>query len=314
MAYEKYKHQDEVSKSGTDTFERSGFSLRPFEIPYLSADNSARQEDSLNYNRISTTGILAVLATALFALLIHGVAGLRQAEPNCFQTVKVLPQIPLGSFDGGLTRYSTVIQIVNTSGTTQSVTATFYKEDGTPLENPTLTAGTSTIMKDGVLVIGGEGTEGSGVIGWGKITACGALSLSTFFELRDANTNVLLSRVAVAASPANMSSFVIPRIREVGTGLDVGFALVNTATSGSATLTAELKDSAGRTVAIKDIPMTGGAHRAGFTKDLFAPLNEAKDRRTYQYVKFSSSSPTFAAIALAFEGSTQTSFPAEPVR
>src|SRR5262249_35374624 len=240
---------------------------------------------------------------------MYGVARLRQAEPNCSQTVKVLPQIPLGSFDGGLTRYSTVILIVNTSGMPQSVTASFYKEDGEPLENPTLTAGTSSITKDGVLVITGTGTEGPGVIGWGKITACSGLSLSTFFELRDAKSNVLLSRVAVAASSATMSSFVIPRIREVSTGLDVGFALVNTAATGSATVRAELKDAAGHTIAIKDIPMTGGAHRAGFTKDLFAPLNEAKDRRTYEYVKFSSSSPTFAAIALAFEGPTQTSFP-----
>ena len=257
--------------------------------------------------------MLAVLATAIFAVLMYGVARLRQAEPNCPQIVKVLPQIPLGSFDGGLTRYSTVIQIVNISGTPQSVIASFYREDGTPLENPTLTAGTSTIIKDGVLVINGEGTEGAGVVAWGKITGCGPSSLSTFFELRDAKTNALLSRVAVAASPANMSSFVIPRIRQVGTGLDVGFALVNTAASGSATLRAELKDAAGRTVAVKDIPMTGGTHRAGLTKDLFAPLNEAKDPRAYQYVKFSSNSPTFAATAIAIEGATQTSFPAEPV-
>ena len=279
----------------------------------------------MNYNqRILKTGLLAVVVTALFAVFMYRVAewsngtnaemaASRQTNAGCSQTVKVIPQMPLGSFDAGLTRYSTIVQIINTSGSSQSITADFYKEDGTHLESPTLPAGTSTIAKDAVLVMTGGGREGPGIIGWGKITACGALSFSTFFELRDAKTNVLLSRVGVAASPANMSSFVIPRIREVGTGLDVGFALVNTAASGSVMVRAELKDTSGQTVATKEMLIAGGAHRAGFTKDLFAPLNEAKDGRTYQYVKFSSNSPTLAAIALAFEGPTQTSFPAEPV-
>jgi hypothetical protein len=279
----------------------------------------------LKYNkRILKTGLLAVVVTALFAVFMYRVAewsngtnaemaGLRQTNVSCSQIVKVIPQMPLGSFDGGLTRYSTVIQIINTSGSAQSITADFYKEDGTRLESPTLTASTSTIVKDGVLVMTGGGREVPGVIGWGKITECGALSLSAFFELRDAKTNVLLSRVGVAASPANMSGFVIPRIREVGTGLDVGFAVVNTAANESVMVRAELKDTSGQTVATKDMLMAGGAHRSGFIKDLFAPLNEVKDGRTYQYVKFSATSPTLAAIALAFEGPTQTSFPAEPV-
>jgi hypothetical protein len=229
--------------------------------------------------------------------------------------------MPLGSFDDGRTKYATVIQIVNASATPRTVAASFYKEDGTLLDNVSLTDGDSTItegvlpptsvVKDGILVISGGGTAAEGVIAWGKITSCGSVSVSTFFELRDGGTNVLYSRVGVAASPANMSSFVIPRIREVKAGLDVGFAVVNTAATGTATLKAELKDNTGNILATKDISMKAGEHRAGFTKDLFAPLTETAAGRTYQYVKFSSVSPTFAAIALAFEGSTQTSFPAE---
>jgi hypothetical protein len=294
----------------------------------------------LKYNkRTLVTASLAVVATVVFGAFMYRVAewssgtngktaGLTQTALNCseagsnrLETTKVIPQMAFGSFDGGLTTYSTAIQIVNISGNAQGLAATFYKEDGTPLNNVTLAVGPSTltngvfravsIVKDGVLVVAGGGKEASGVIGWGKITSCGALSLSTFFELRDAKTNVLLSRVGVPASQPNMSNFVIPRIREVGTGLDVGFALVNTAASGSATVRAELKDAEGNTIATKDIRMAGGVHQSGFTKDLFAPLNEPKDGRTYQYVKFSSNSPTIAAIALAFEGSTQTSLPAE---
>src|SRR5207253_5581021 len=36
-------------------------------------------------------------------------------------TTKVVPQIALGSFDGGLTKYSTIIQIVNTSGSAGTI-------------------------------------------------------------------------------------------------------------------------------------------------------------------------------------------------
>jgi len=41
------------------------------------------------------------------------------------------------------------------------------------------------LAKDGVLVVSGGGTATSGAIGWGKVTGCGGLSISTFFELRD---------------------------------------------------------------------------------------------------------------------------------
>jgi len=302
----------------------------------------AERVESVNNNkRILKTGVLAVAATTLFAVFIYRVAEWsgthsemavqEQANLNCsgvagnaLQTTKVIPQIPLGTFDGGRTTYTTIIQVVNAGEAAQNIAANFYKEDGTPLDNVTLTAGTSSIesgvlsstsiVKDGILVISGGGTADTGIIAWGKIAACGGLALSTFFELRDAANNILYSRVGVAASAPNMSSFVIPRIREVATGLDVGFALVNTASSGMATVTAELKDAAGKTIATKNIPMAGGEHRAGFTKDLFAPLNETKNGRIYQYVKFNSTSPTLAAIALAFEGSTQTSFAAEALQ
>jgi hypothetical protein len=224
------------------------------------------------------------------------------------QTVKVIPQMAMGSFDGGLTKYSTAIQLVNTSGAAQSVTANFYKPDGTALNNVPLTAGASTIttgvlpatsiVKDGVFVISGGGTSGTGALGWGRITACGGLSISTFFELRDGATNVLYSRVGVAASPANMASFVIPRVREVATGLDVGFALVNTG-SAAANLTAELKDAAGATVATRTVTMGAGGHQAVFTNQFFTGLNDGTGR-SYQYLKFISASPSY-----------QTSFPVD---
>jgi hypothetical protein len=296
----------------------------------------------VNTKRILRSGVLALGATVVFAVFVYRLAEWSKGwdaaatvlgkepniascatEANAEAITKVIPQIPIGSFDGGLTKYSTAIQIVNTSGTPQTIKAAFFKEDGSPLDSLTLPSSAAKvangvhaalIAKDGVLVINGAGTAGTagnGVIGWGKITSCASLSIAAFFELHDAASNVLYSRVGLSASRPNMSKFVIPRIRDVSSGLDVGFALVNTALGGKATLRAELKDSTGKTLAAKDIVMPGGSHQMGFTKDFFSPLNDAAGVRNYHYVKFSSTSPTFAAIALAFEGGTQTSFPVD---
>src|SRR4030095_8837074 len=125
----------------------------------------------MNFNtRILKTGLLAVAVTVAFAIFAYraaewnagvhserivlsqgttdrcdtGTTGTRSV-PNG----KVVPQMALGSFDGGLTKYSTVIQIVNTSGAVESVSANFYKRDGTSLDVP-LAAG-SAMITDGVL-------------------------------------------------------------------------------------------------------------------------------------------------------------------
>jgi len=95
-----------------------------------------------DYKRILKTGALAVAATVAFGVFAYRAAewskGInsemivlgqeriqaaerapvrrpRQEQPR-FKNTKVIPQMALGSFDGGLTKYSTVVQIVNTSG------------------------------------------------------------------------------------------------------------------------------------------------------------------------------------------------------
>src|SRR5207249_754849 len=116
-------------------------------------------------------------------------------------------------------KYTTIIEIVNTSGADQNITGNFYKEDGSPMDNSPLTVTASTgtttvnngvltttsIKKDGILVITAGGQAAAGSVGWGKLTGCGGMSVATFFELRDTGLNSLLSRVGVAASP-NMTS------------------------------------------------------------------------------------------------------------
>ena len=292
----------------------------------------------MTYNkRILKTGALAAAATIAFAIFAYRVADWSrgidsEAEPpektispcpagpdGAVETTRVIPQVAVGSFDSGLTRYQTLVHIVNTSGAPQSIAGSFYREDGSPMDNVTLAAGEATavkgvigatsIAKDGALVIRAEAAP-AGTLGWGKITSCNAVSISSFFELRDGMTNVLLSRGSVAATAANMSNFVVPRMRETTTGLDVAVAIVNTSSRGAATLMAELRDPTGKTIATRNIVMGPRSHQQFFTKDLFAPLTDPAGR-SYQYVKFSSASPTFAAIALAIEGSTLTSVPVD---
>src|SRR5215468_7474272 len=98
------------------------------------------------YNkRILKTGALAVGATIAFAVFAFRVANWSRGidskaivqgqttsscsaatpDASAVETTKVIPQVAAGSFDGGLTKYQTFIQIVNTSGTPQTITGSF---------------------------------------------------------------------------------------------------------------------------------------------------------------------------------------------
>jgi hypothetical protein len=169
-----------------------------------------------------------------------------------------------------------------------------------------------SLVANQVLVITSS-EPANGTIGWGKIITSGTANISTFFELRDGVTRVLQSRVGVAASPADMAGFVVPRVRNIATGLDVGFALVNTGTE-SATLTGTLKDASGSTLAVKTIAMGALTHQAVFAQQFFALSNEPSGTN-YHYIVFDSpTSSSFASMSLAIEGATLTSFPVDRLR
>ncbi len=248
-------------------------------------------------------------------------------------TVKVIPQIAVGSFDQSAT-YSTIIEIVNTNANAVTVTGNFYKTDGTPSalvlatnlsSTPTFTGTLNavTLGPSQVLVISGgtktETTPANGSVAWGKLTTSGTVSIATFFELRSIPSStvpdVLYGRVGVSASRADLQSFVIPRVRDVGAGLDVAFALVNTSTTSPATVTATLKDASGATLGTPTaLTLAAGSQVAKFTKEFFFQTGNEPSLaagKNYHYITFSSNSPSVAAIALAFEGGVQASFPVD---
>jgi hypothetical protein len=278
------------------------------------------------------SGALAAAATVAFTVFVYvaaaTIAPLQRtvSTATCAdETTKIIPQIAVGSFDKGSTSYTTLIEIMNTSGGTATVFGSFYRDrpDGrlvpnnlgltaeTELDNGTLPP--TFLPKDAVFVISGNGTAAAGSTGWGKITSCGSVRIMASFELREPLSATLYSRVAVTASPANMSKFVIPRVHNLAAGLDVGISIVNVG-DADAILTAELIDASGQTLANQDIQMPAGSHRSRFPKDLFPKLTERAAGREFQYVRFTSSSASFAAAGIASEGYTLTGVPVEQLQ
>jgi hypothetical protein len=297
-------------------------------------------------NTLLKTAVAAVVATVIFAIAAFKIAGWTRslspnnldaegnrttvsaaaATPPAGSTTRVIPQVAIGSFDGRMTTYSTIVEVVNAGTSDGVVDATFYKEDGdlspvamtTNLRTPasfTGNSGSLIIPAGQVLVVSGgttpASTPSSGLIGWGKLITTGDLTISTFFEVRDARSDMVLSRIGIAASRPDLLKFLVPRVHTKG-GLDVAFALVNTG-SMPASITATLKDAVGKTVAKRSVSMNPGTHQALFAHQLFSLPNEPDDR-SYGYIIFNADSPSFAAIALAFEAGTQTSFPVEPLQ
>src|SRR2546422_4460538 len=86
---------------------------------------------------------------------------------------KIIPQIAIGSFDGGATKYSTVIEIIKSNVISVNVSANFFNEDGSATNLnfttnsstiPTIINGTLTSLTldpNKVLVISGGTTPGS---------------------------------------------------------------------------------------------------------------------------------------------------------
>ena len=160
-------------------------------------------------------------------------------------------------------------------------------------------------------------TASSGTINSARIVTTGAAAVSAYFELRAGATNVLFTRTGIAGSNATMSKFVIPRVRNVASGLDVGFAIVNTgATPANITLTA--KDQGGVDLAVRTFSLASRNHLSGFPFQLLAAgqgcspcLGSEPSGTNHGFLLFESSSAAFASTALAIEGAALSSFPVE---
>jgi hypothetical protein len=298
----------------------------------------------IEYNKgIWKTGALAVAVTLVFALFVFKFEDWTRDFNSAFvhaqstgggggtgssgtSVTKVIPQVAVGSYDGGSTKYITVIEIVNTGTAAISVSGNFYNTDGSAstlaLKSNLIPAGfigtlpSTNLGASSVMTITAD-SAATGTVNWARIVTTGAASVSAYFELRDGATNVLYNRTGIAGSSPTMSKFVVPRVRNVASGLDVGFAIVNTGTA-AANITLTAKDQGGVVLAVRTFNLAAGNHLAGFPFQLLAagqgcsPCLAGEPAGTnYGFLLFESSSAAFASTALAIEGAALSSFPVE---
>ena len=102
----------------------------------------------IDYNKgIWKTAALAVAVTLVFAVFVFKFEDWTKDVNSEFvyaqstgngggngsngrSDTKVIPQVAVGSYDGGFTKYITVIQVVNTGTTAISVSGNFYNTNG----------------------------------------------------------------------------------------------------------------------------------------------------------------------------------------
>src|SRR5438094_5171540 len=261
-------------------------------------------------------------------------------------SVKVVAQIASGNYgnpgDPEPRSYGTVMEVVNPGTSSVTISGNFFKEDGTVstaipyaanATNLTITNGSFSnySLAPGAILVISTGTSSQNTpavagTNWGKFTASGPISVTSFFELRHSQTRQLFARVGVPASRADLGTFVIARVRDKQTAdglragladIDTGFALVNTG-SVPTLVTVSVKDANGQTVGTpKLIALAAGQHVANFVSLLYSDFNEAAgEGRKYQYIKFDvgSSPATVAAAGLAIEGGSLSSFPVDAIQ
>jgi hypothetical protein len=269
--------------------------------------------------RVWKTGVLAMAATAIFAVAIF------QAEEWTGDLIpggvtSILPQVVSGSYDNGTTTYTTVITITNMEDSAIHVTGSFYDVSGAPSTMAYVVDGAKADVRNGllstvelqgdeVLIIRTPDDAQVAVTNWGRIAADGRAAVFSYFELRDGATNHLHARAGAPASPANLASFVIPRVSNAAEGLDVGFALVNTGAS-AAEITVTAKDAVGAVIATKVHNMPPLSHTAQFVRQ-FLELSAEPEGTTYGSVTFRATSPQFAVLPLSVQGGSLSSVPFE---
>jgi hypothetical protein len=199
-------------------------------------------------------------------------------------------------------------EFFNTDGTGFNV-ALDTNIEGVPtftgsLDNFVLPPNSTTIITAG-------GSSAAATVGWGRITSSSHVTVATFFDLSDLATNAFRSRLWFPPSATDLRRFALPRVRNVTTGADAGFAIVNTGSS-SATFTATLIDSNGVMLASRTTTLAPRQQLSLFAGEHFGLVGEPS--KTYQsFIVFDSTSAQLAAVGIAFDGSAFLSFPVDRI-
>jgi hypothetical protein len=289
--------------------------------------------------RVWKTGLLAVALTLVFAIVVFriddwsagfigrvSVFGQGGQRRSPLAVSKIIPHIAVGSYDDNGTKYATTIQILNPGQSTVTVRGNFYDPKGEPsdLKYTTSDPSASTIQS-GVLndislaanstmvITGALPTTTPAVYkgNWARIESSAPVLVTTLYEVREPASNRLLSRVGVAGSSV-LNKFAIQRVRNVNSGLDVAFAIANAGTT-TANLTATLRDAAGASIATKTLVLIPGQQTAQVLGQFFG-IPELNSTTFYSFVTFDGGpAAELGAVAIAYEGVVQTTFPVEPL-
>jgi len=226
----------------------------------------------------------------------------------------IIPLIMVGSFDGGATQYSTVIQITSTSnaGLSASLSGDFFSSDGSPFPATFRSNRTGNFrgalpqislpVRQTMVITADQ--DNAGLIGWGRIVVStnprlgeGNIFMSTIIQTRDTRTGESIYRFPVDSTSTGMSSFLLQRVSNAA-GADVGFVIVNNSDSAPANVTATLQDVNGSSLISRTLRLGPLGQIAYFVPTLFS-LDAESGGPNYTSILFESDSSQLAASALA---------------
>lgn len=235
----------------------------------------------------------------------------------------IIPFIMVGTFDGGATRYSTVIQITSTStvGLSASLSGDFFGSDGSPFpatfrsnrtENFRAALPPISLPPGQTMVITAD-QDNAGLVGWGRIfvlttsrLGTGTIIISTIIETRDTRTGQVIYRFPVDSTSAGMRNFLLQRVSSAA-GADVGFVIVNN-NSVPANITATLRDVNGISLMSRGLSLGPFSQIAYFVPTFFSLAPESGGPN-YTNILFESDSIQLGAIAIASGAGPYVTFP-----
>ena len=212
--------------------------------------------------------------------------------------------------------------MINVGTSAVSLTVDLFNQDGTPSTVPFTTTNTTaptftgtlssvSISSNDAIVIQNDSVA-AGTVNWARLVTDGTVTIAALFEIKDAS-GVLISRVGVPSSDADITKLLIPRLRNAdpAKGTSTAFAIANTG-DASASVTATLY-LAGQVAGSQTLTLAAKNQTAKFAKEFFSLTNEATVD-TFSFMIFESTTATLAATALVFEGNNQATFPVDKLQ
>ncbi len=239
----------------------------------------------------------------------------------------IIPTIMVGSFDGGATKFATVIQITSTGSTTAFVSGTFFNSDGTAFPAtfrtnqsglPTFSGTFQTLSLPVGSTLAIVADQDVPLLGWGSISVSsnsrmgtGNVAVTTFLENRNAVTGEVKFRLPVDSTSAGMASFLLQRFSDPAS-TDVGFFIVNNS-STTADITATFRKADGMIIATRSLQLRPFNQIAYFVPDFFS-LPPESPGRNYTNIVFDSNSTLLSAVALGSGAGPYVTYPVVRLR